>query len=210
MWKSTQEGACDIVSQLAWPLPVVATSTLLGISPNDLHHIGNLASQVLKVFEPYQSMSIYDEVQDGVNGLDVALSSLSSVEDTLRIMAGRARASASLVDLSSDELRALIIMLFAAGQDTISAAIGNAVFTLAAFPEHFHRLREHPDLIPCAVRELIRFDPPVQIVARVAKSDQPLGGLLIRAGERVCVALALLWQNSAIDWRNWIPESGFQ
>ncbi|MDT9126873.1 hypothetical protein, partial [Escherichia coli] len=64
--------------------------------------------------------------------------------------------------------------------------------------------------IPCAVRELIRFDPPVQIVARVAKSDQPLGGLLIRAGERVCVALALLWQNSAIDWRNWIPESGFQ
>jgi cytochrome P450 len=160
--KSVQRGACEIVSQLAWPLPVVATSTLLGISPNDLHHIGNLASQVLKIFEPFQSMSIYDEIQDGVNGLDVALTSLSSAEDTLRIMSSRARAGASLIDLSSDELRALIIMLFAAGQDTISAAIGNAVYSLAAFPEHFSYLREHPDLIPCAARELIRFDPPVQ------------------------------------------------
>ena len=29
----------------------------------------------------------------------------------------------------------------------------------------------------------------------------------IRRGES---ELALLWQNLAIDWRNWIPESGFQ
>ncbi|WP_315833478.1 cytochrome P450 [Bradyrhizobium prioriisuperbiae] len=201
--KSTLEGPCDTIRQLASPLPVVATSTLLGISINDREHIANLASQVLRVFEPLQRMSIYESVQGGLNGLDVALSSLSHAEESLRTLARRAEASASLANLPSDELRALVIMLFAAGQDTISASIGNAVFTLAASPEYFRCLRKHPDIIPNAARELIRFDPPVQIVARVANSDQDLGGAFIRVGERVCVALG-----SANRDERHVPDAG--
>ena len=57
-------------------------------------------------------------------------------------------------------------------------------------PEQMARLREHPEYVPSAVDELLRYEPPVQLTTRSAKRPMTLGGQRIEEGEGVVVHIA--------------------
>src|SRR6266567_4387819 len=54
-------------------------------------------------------------------------------------------------------------------------------------PEIPALLRREPELIPNAVHELLRLDPPFVSVGRTAVRDAELGGRLIKAGDKVLI-----------------------
>ncbi len=56
---------------------------------------------------------------------------------------------------------------------------------LLRHPAELRRLRDDPSLIHTAVEELLRYDGPVQRVARVPDEDVTIGGTTIRKGETV-------------------------
>ncbi|WP_325654072.1 cytochrome P450 [Ideonella sp.] len=86
---------------------------------------------------------------------------------------------------SDAELLAQCVMLLFAGHETTRHLIGSLVQTLASDPLRWRMLREQPDLIPRAVREVLRLETPVQYTGRRAVADVQWHGQTIRRGELV-------------------------
>ncbi|MGA0602803.1 cytochrome P450 [Caulobacter sp. KR2-114] len=176
----------DFVAHVAWPLPAVATAALLDL-PIDPTEVTDCSSSVLKVFEPLQRLAIYQGIEDGFGQLDRLFDALP--EATIALTRLGAMLGAALPNLTPAQQRAIAVMLFAAGQDTVASALTNMITVVFGDPGRVGWLRERPSLIASAVKEVLRFEPPVQMVARVARVDSCFEGVRIAAGERLCLAL---------------------
>ena len=79
-----------------------------------------------------------------------------------------------------------------AGQETTKNLIANFFLTLSDHPEDQELLTRHPELIPSAIEEVLRYLPPVWFLLRQTTTDVELGGVTIPAGQMV-----LPWTASA-------------
>jgi cytochrome P450 len=91
--------------------------------------------------------------------------------------------------LSEPELVTMCTLLLIAGHETTVNLIGNGMLALLRHPDELARLRADSSLITSAVEELLRFDSPVQLTARIALENLQVGGRTIEQGQWV---LALL------------------
>lgn len=89
--------------------------------------------------------------------------------------------------LSEFEASNFCTLLMAAGNETTTNLLSNAIRTFAEYPDQWEMLRSNPTLIPKAVEEVFRFRPSVQLEYRLVKQDVEIGGVRIPAGERVAV-----------------------
>jgi cytochrome P450 PksS len=80
-------------------------------------------------------------------------------------------------------------MLLVGGHLTRIAQLANAVNALLGHPEQVQKLRSDPSLIGSAVDEVLRYDPPVTFVHRIAAIDLELGGVPIGRGQRILLCL---------------------
>jgi cytochrome P450 len=94
------------------------------------------------------------------------------------------------VRLSKDELVAMVVQMLYAGHETTRNLIGNGLFTLLQHPAQLARLRRDSDLLPGAVEEMLRYEPPILFVSRVAQSDLDWAGVAVRKGDLVHLGLA--------------------
>ena len=92
--------------------------------------------------------------------------------------------------LTDVELRTLIIFLLVAGNETTRNLIGNLLSTMARSPEIFEQLQANPKLIPAAIEESLRLEPPVAFLLRDCIQDIEIGGVAIKKGEKVAYGLA--------------------
>ncbi len=92
--------------------------------------------------------------------------------------------------LSEGELLAFVVLLLLAGNETTTNLIGNGLLTLCRYPEQCERLRRDPELMPTAIEEMLRFDPPVQMTVRMAEQDTSIGGTEIARNSMTFVLLA--------------------
>ena len=67
--------------------------------------------------------------------------------------------------------------------------IANGLLSLLRFPGEFDLLKEHPELAPRAIEELLRYDGPSGAQVRVVKVEQELRGKLLKPGDRVFLML---------------------
>jgi cytochrome P450 len=84
--------------------------------------------------------------------------------------------------LSEEELIATCILLLVAGHETTTSLVGSAVLGLIQHPDQLARLRAEPELMAGAVEEFLRYDPPVQLTARVALTDASIAAVPVPAG----------------------------
>jgi cytochrome P450 len=77
--------------------------------------------------------------------------------------------------------------LFAAGQETTVRLFGAAVLMIAEQPEFQQRLRDHRELLPNFIEEMLRAESPVKGDFRLARVDTTVGGVDIPAGTTVMV-----------------------
>lgn len=90
---------------------------------------------------------------------------------------------------SDDEIVSNVILLFVAGHETTSNMIGNAMVSLFRHPDQLGALRRQPHFLPRAVEECMRFDSPVQMVARTAFEDVGVGESTLARGSIVYMLL---------------------
>jgi cytochrome P450 len=89
--------------------------------------------------------------------------------------------------LSESEFQAFFMLLFNAGTDTTRSLLCYGLDLLLARPAVMSRLRATPHLIPSAIEEILRFEPPVIQIRRTANQDVDLGGRRIAEGDKVVV-----------------------
>ncbi len=78
-------------------------------------------------------------------------------------------------------------LMLVAGVDTTWSAIGSSLWHLAQRADHRQQLRDHPDLWPRAIEELLRVYAPVTM-ARIVDHDVEFQGCPMKAGDRVLMS----------------------
>jgi cytochrome P450 len=176
-----ESGRCDVVDDIANPLPALVTLDLLGLP--------------LRNWERYARV-----LHHAVYRVKGSAKELAWLQEDLRAIVAERQASPSAVmtpvdallaaevegaPLSVDLVVELVYMLLSGGIDTSTALIAHGVRYLSAHPEVAGELRANPDMIGAAVDEMLRFYSPGTGIARTAVRDTIVGGFAVSAGERV-------------------------
>ncbi len=103
--------------------------------------------------------------------------------------------------LTEDEIVATCNLLLIAGHETTVNLIANATLALLRHPGHWTALSRQPGLAPPIVEETLRYDPPVQLVGRVAGEDMTVGGVPIPRGDTMMLLLAAAHRDPAVTER---------
>jgi cytochrome P450 len=84
--------------------------------------------------------------------------------------------------LTRDEILTYVILIAGAGNDTTNRLIGWTGKVLSDHPDARRQLVEDPSLIPNAIEEILRFEPPPYHIARYVASDAEFHGETVAAG----------------------------
>lgn len=98
--------------------------------------------------------------------------------------------------IPQQDLLGIVMLLFLAGLDTVTAALGWEFHFLATNPDHRRQIVESPELIPTAVEELLRFFTNVYPVRTVAE-DIEFYGVKMAKGDRVLPLAVLAGRDDA-------------
>jgi len=101
-------------------------------------------------------------------------------------------------ELETQETLVMALLLLAAGHETTASLIGSAAVVLHDQPGLTDALRKDPGLIPIALEELLRYEPPVQVTARITTARQRLGGVVLEPGTQLFVSLAGANRDAAV------------
>ncbi|MBI3268064.1 MAG: cytochrome P450 [Planctomycetes bacterium] len=189
--RAVEDGRCDFVEQVAAPLPVRVLCERLGFSPDLVPRLLRLSHRLSRPEDPdFRDPGLTPEEswRDAEREL---------MELVRRLVAARRRARRpDLVSLLLDarfdgaplperDLLFYVRLLLETGHETIANALAGAALAFARHPEERERLWREPGLRPRAVEEVLRFASPVVRFGRFVAADVELGGVPVRAGERV-------------------------
>jgi cytochrome P450 len=172
-------GAADLTRELCFPFPLEVIAGLLGVPGEDR----------LRYFR--WSIGILAAASDP----GVAMGAAREMGEYFapRIDAARGRTGSDLVTLlanaeldgerlSTEEILPFLRLLSPAGFETTSRALSNLLCGLLSHPEQLAALREDRSLLPAAIHEGLRWEPPLVAFGRTARRDVELAGLPIAAG----------------------------
>jgi cytochrome P450 len=187
---SASGGPVDLIEALASPLPVTVISELLGVPSADYDRLVTWSDALARGLDPEFLISVEDRKRQQAARAEfgayladlIAERRRSPGDDLVSALAGVADDGDVL---SEEELIATCILLLVAGHETTTSLMGSAVLALIKHPDQLARLRAEPELMAGAVEEFLRYDPPVQLTARVALTDATIGSLPVSPGSAV-------------------------
>jgi cytochrome P450 len=186
-------GRMDVITDLAFRLPVTVICDMLGIPPADREMFLSGARGSGRLLDPVpMSRAELDQANYNTAGsLDYFrhLFALRRREPGDDLTTQLIEAEEQGQKLTEEELIANINLLFGAGHETTVNLIGNGLLALFRHRDQLQMLRQHPGRIGNAVEEFLRYDSSVQVTFRVALEPIELGGVLIEEDEAVLCAL---------------------
>ena len=187
------QGGCDLVTELAVPLPAQVFLTLFGLPGEDQDRLLAWKEGLLSLqADPGGESWTERGVRLGAELYEYLVEHIARRrrEGDRAGLLGLLLADSSAERLTEEEIYGLSFLFVLAGLETVTSALSTAFAALASRPELRRQLAADPALIPAAVTELLRYDGPAVFVPRVATQDVELAGHLIPAGCTVHVCLA--------------------
>jgi len=116
------------------------------------------------------------------------------------------------------EVLSMAVLLLIGGVETTTNLLGSTMTLLNRYPDVYQRVRNDPTLIPALLEEVLRFEPPVQMIFRHTTEDTELGGVAIPKGSTIMPLLASANRDESkfpngeafdIDRKNTVPIMSF-
>ncbi len=184
----------DFIADFAGPLPALVIMAMLGVPREELAMVKRLSDDMaLFIGSSRTSPDKYDIAERATREMAAFFAGL--IRDRKRQAKNDLLSQlVSLEDagdrLSEDELVATCILLLFAGHETTTNHIANGLLALLRFPGQMAALRTDPGLAARAVEELLRYDGPSGVQARVVRVARELRGRSLAPGERMFVMLS--------------------
>jgi len=187
-------GECDLVAELAVPLPAQVFLTLFGLPLEDRDRLIGWKEALLNNFgfqaaEPPSERAA--RVGAELYGYLVDHIARRRRQGGAGDLLGQLLADDGDERLSDDEILGLSFLFVLAGLETVTSALSTAFAALAERPALRRAIAADPAVIPGAVEELLRFDGPVVFVPRIVVRDVELAGEVIPAGSYIMVTIAV-------------------
>ncbi len=187
-------GRMDVIADLAEPLPYTVTAEMLGVPVADAPQLKAWSQDFAEMLGNFQhNPDRIPRVRRSVQEMTKYFN--SAIKDVRRngregLIQAFLNAEVNGDRFTEEEIVANTIVTMVGGQETTTNLIGNGVLTLLRHPEELERLRADLSLIPSAVEEMLRFEPPSQHTARLAPDDVELGGKKILKRQAVIAVMA--------------------
>ncbi|MFB9836834.1 cytochrome P450 [Actinoallomurus acaciae] len=185
-------GSCDVVTELAQPIPATVFLSLFGMPAHDLDRLLAWREVIIRMADLSGAGEAPPEVMRSAGELyayvaaHVAECRAGRADGLLRDLFENDSADEPFTD---EEAIGLCFLFVLAGTDSVTNALSLMFAKLATRPELRRRLAEDPSAVPVAVEEMLRIDPANAVVPRVTTKDVVLEGVHIPAGATVGVAV---------------------
>lgn len=194
--QALEKGEGDFVAEIAAELPLFAIANLVGIPPDDRHHIFSWINAVLD----YADRQLGESSLGSQQSMQAFMAYAERFVEQRRLHPGDDILSLAITGELTDGLGRLTpmeqVMVFnvimVAGLETTRNALAGGILAFIHYSEQWQRLRQHPELMNTALDEILRWTSPTPYNRRTATRDVTLGNRRIRAGEKVT-----LWWASA-------------
>jgi cytochrome P450 len=192
-------GQGDLAALLSYPLPARTLCLWLGLPDTEWSYLKGVAEKLFNAEEgrgddPETRAACNEELYAYARRL-VRERARSPLDPEVDLISGILGESDGTHAVTEELCVEIVRLLLAAGHNSTTSGIGNALLRIAREPEIQRRLRAEPELIPSAIEEFLRLETPVQGMPRWANEDLELYGRAIRAGEQVM----LLWASANRD-----------
>jgi cytochrome P450 len=178
-------GEVDLLTELAFPLPMTVISELLGVPLADRDKFRGWSRTILlPLGTPGQAEGLQE-----MTGYLANLIAAKREEPGGDLFSALVRANEE-DRLTDEELVGTAILMVIAGHDTTVNLIANGTLALLRHPDQLRLLREDPALLPNAIEEFLRYDAPLErATPRWATEDVEIAGTPVPKGSLVSVVL---------------------
>jgi cytochrome P450 len=176
------DGQADLVRQLTFEFPVRVIARLLGLPEED--------------FPQFQRWSV--ELIGLVADIDRGLAASESLRQYFaRVVAERrARPAEDVISdlvaaevdgekLTDEAIYSFLRLLLPAGAETTYRSSGNLLYLLLTHPDQLEAVRADRSLLPQAIEEGLRCEPPLLTINRTTTCEVELGGMTLGPGESI-------------------------
>ena len=87
--------------------------------------------------------------------------------------------------LTDEAIYSFLRLLLPAGAETTYRSSGNLLYLLLTHPDQLEAVRADRDLLPQAIEEALRFEPPLLTINRTTTCEVEIAGVTIGAGESI-------------------------
>jgi cytochrome P450 len=183
-------GRFEVIADLAHPLPVAVICRMLGVPIEDEPEFTAASALLGQGLDPFiaftgTSTGFPERLAAGkwLRGYlgDLVEQRRAAPRDDL--ISALIAAEEEGDQLSTDEIVATCNLLLIAGHETTVNLIANAVLAMLRHPRYWGELSADPERASAIIEETLRYDPPVQLVGRVAADDMTVGGVAVPNGD---------------------------
>jgi cytochrome P450 len=189
------KGRFELIADFAAAIPIEVIGNLLGVPRDEREPLRDWSLAILGALEPVISEQQFSRGNAAVKDFLAYLETLvarrrekpgNPDRDVLtRLIQGEANGER----LTASELLHNCIFLLNAGHETTTNLIGNGLVTLSRHPTQKQRLIGEPDLIKCAVEEMLRYESSNQLGNRMTTERVALSGVTIEPGTSVTLCI---------------------
>ena len=192
--KVHNQDSFDLIEDLAKPLPAIVIAKMMGLPNEDLDQfqawsedllvgvggIGTSKEDIKKSGDAYEALIRYFE--------EIILSRKNSPGDDF--IGKLIQAEESGDKLNIKEMYGTCLLLLIAGHETTTRLIGNGMFTLFNHLDQMNHLQNNFELIPNAIEEMLRYEPPVHATVRFAENEMIYNEKTYKRGTPFAVSIA--------------------
>ena len=181
-----ERGRADLVVELTFPFPVMVIAGLLGLPEEDMPRFHRWSAELISIsFDIDKGFAASQKLRDYFAGL---------VEERRReprddLISALTQAEKDGLELSDDEIFAFLRLLLPAGAETTYRSSTNLFYGLLTHPDQLDEVRADRSLVPIAIEEGVRWEPPLTGILRRTSTDVDIAGRSIPAGSQLSVCL---------------------
>ena len=188
------EPEVDLLNRFCVPLPIYVISDQLGVPRSELSLIKKWsdasASRLGRLADEEEQIQNAKDIVEFQHYFAALLDRMREApeDNIISDLANNTIDEGRL--LTKPEALGMIQQILVAGNETSTSAIAGGVVLLIQNPDQQAMLRQHPDLIPAAVEEILRLETPTSGMWRCATADTEIGGVNIPEGAFLMVRFA--------------------
>ncbi|MCV7259597.1 cytochrome P450 [Mycobacterium shimoidei] len=200
-----ERGHFEVIGDLAYPLPVAVICRLLGVPLEDEPKFSNASALLAQALDPFITLT-----GEPSSGFEERMQAGRWLREYIRdpVDQRRSRPGEDLMSrliaveesgdqLTGDEIVATCNLLLIAGHETTVNLIGNAIQLMLRHRDQWAALAADAGRATAVIEETLRYDPPVQLVGRIAADDMTIGDTTVVKGDTMLLLLAAAHRDSA-------------